>query len=169
MHRLFRLIDVNAKEFNNMMAHAGRRMMIAALGVTASEADAADAVQEAMIRLWLKRTELAGADSPVAYAVAAARKCALDIVRSRRAASTIDETDVSVSLADTIENRDSLAYILRLIDALPSPQREVMTLRHLEGMEISEIQQQLNLSAGNIRVIISRGRAALRKYFEKYD
>lgn len=165
---MFRLIDVNAKEFNDLMAHASRRMMIAALGVTASEADAADAVQEAMIRLWRKRTELAGADSPVAYAVTTARRCALDIVRSRRAVGTIDETDASVSsLADTIENRDSLAYILRLIDALPSPQREVMTLRHLEGLEISEIQQQLNLSAGNIHVILSRGRATLRKYFEK--
>lgn len=165
---MFRLIDVNAKEFNDLMAHASRRMMIAALGVTASEADAADAVQEAMIRLWRKRTELAGADSPVAYAVATARRCALDIVRSRRAVGTIGETDASVSsFADTFENRDSLAYILRLIDALPSPQREVMTLRHLEGLEISEIQQQLNLSAGNIHVILSRGRAALRKYFEK--
>ncbi len=140
--------------------------MIAALGVTASEADAADAVQEAMIHLWRKRTELAGAYSPVAYAVAAARRCAFDIVRSRRPAGNIDEADASVSPADTIESRDRLAYILRLIDALPSPQREVMTLRHLEGMEISEIQQQLNLSAGNIRVILSRGRAALRKHFE---
>ncbi len=167
MHRLFRLIDVNAKEFNNLMAHASRRMMIAALGVTASEADAADAVQEAMIRLWRKRTELAGADSPVAYAVAAARRCAFDIVRSRRAGRAIDETDASVSPADVIENRDSLAYIVRLIEALPSPQREVMTLRHLEGLEISEIQQRLNLSAGNIHVILSRGRAALRKHFEK--
>ncbi len=168
MYRLLRLLNVNVKEFNNLMAHAGRRMMIAALRVTQSEADAADAVQEAMIRLWQKRMDFAAAENPVAYAITAARRCALDIVRSRHPVNTIDESDAIASLADadTIDNRDSLAYIMSLIDTLPSPQKEVMTLRHLEGMEISEIQQQLNLSAGNIRVILSRGRAALRKQFE---
>ncbi len=164
---MFRLLNVNAKEFNELMTHVGRRMMLAAIRVTESEADAADAVQEAMIRLWQHRAELADAENQVAYASTAARRCALDIVRSRHHEVSVADTDVTNAPVDAIDARDSLAHLLRLIDSLPSPQREVLTLRHIEGLEIGEIQQQLNLTAGNIRVILSRGRATLRKQFEK--
>ncbi|MBD5239051.1 MAG: sigma-70 family RNA polymerase sigma factor [Bacteroidales bacterium] len=158
---------MNAKIFNELMTRAGRLMMIAALRVTESQADAADAVQEAMIRLWQKRSELQKAENQTAYAAMTARRCALDIVRSRHAADPIDEVRGMAGDDDNpIELRDSLALALKLIDALPSPAREVMTLRHLEGLEISEIQEKLNLSAANVRVILSRGRAALRKNFE---
>lgn len=157
---------MNAEKFNELMTLAGRHMMIAALRVTESEADAADAVQEAMMRLWQKRMELAEADNPTAYAATAARRCAIDIVRSRRPADPIDDARGIAAQQDSIESRDCLAMALKLIEALPSPAREVMTLRHLEGLEISEIQEKLNLSAANVRVILSRGRAALRKHFE---
>ncbi|MDE6536264.1 MAG: sigma-70 family RNA polymerase sigma factor [Muribaculaceae bacterium] len=157
---------MNAKNFNELMIRAGRQMMIAALRVTESEADAADAVQEAMIRLWQKSADLAKAENPVAYAATAARRCALDIVRSRHAAEPIDDVRWLSDRRDPIEERDSLKLALKLIEALPSPAREVMTLRHLEGLEISEIQEKLNLSAANVRVILSRGRSALRKHFE---
>lgn len=148
------------------MTRAGRRMMIAAVRVTESDADAADAVQEAMARLWQKRSDLAKAENMIAYAVTAARRCALDIVRSRHQAESLDSINNIDATAETFDTKDSLNYIVRLIDALPSPQREVLTMRHLEGMEINEIQERLNLSAGNIRVILSRGRSALRKHFE---
>lgn len=148
------------------MIRAGRRMMIAAVRVTESEADAADAVQEAMIRLWRKRSDLASAENRIAYAVKVASHCAFDIVRSRHPADSINDINITATETDVIDERDTLANVLRYIDALPSPQREVLTMRHLEGMEINEIQEQLNLSAGNIRVILSRGRSALRKHFE---
>lgn len=148
------------------MTRAGRQMMVAALRVTESEADAADAVQEAMMRLWQKQGDLARAENPVTYSVTAARRCAIDIVRSRHQADPIDEVRGLATQPDSIEPRDSLALALKLIEALPSPAREVMTFRHLEGLEISEIQEKLNLSAANVRVILSRGRATLRKHFE---
>lgn len=157
---------MNAKKFNELMARVGRQMMIAALRVTQSEADAADAVQEAMIRLWSHRAELAGAENPAAYAVTVASRCAVDLVRSRHRAEPIEEVRGLQERTDDLEARDSLAFALRLIEGLPEPARQVMMLRHLEGLEISEIQEKLNLSAANVRVILSRGRAALRKHFE---
>lgn len=71
--------------------------------------------------------------------------------------------------ADTSEQRESVAIIKKIVDSLPSPQREVITLRDLRGLEMEEIEKKLNLTAINARVILSRARAAVRKQFMKYD
>lgn len=144
-------------------------MLFAALRVTGSEADAEDAVQEAMCRLWKNRESLAAAENQEAYVAAAARRCALDIVGARRPASSLDEVAEIAAAPDAADERDRLAIVLRVIDSLPSPQREVITLRDLRGYEMEEIQQELNLTAVNARVILSRARGAVRKYFLSYD
>lgn len=90
------------------MTRAGRQMMIAALRVTESEADAADAVQEAMIRLWQKSADLADAENPVAYAVTVARRSALDIVRSRHTAEPIEDVCGLSDRRDPVVGRDCL-------------------------------------------------------------
>lgn len=145
---------------------AGRGMFFAALRVTGSRADAEDAVQEAMIRLWKNRAILAASENQAGYAAVAARRCALDLVRSRHQAEQLDNAQSLAVCPDSFESRDRLNHVLQIIDTLPDTQREVMTLRHIEGLEMEEIQKRLNLTAGNVRVILSRARNAVRKYFE---
>lgn len=154
------------KEFQDLMVRSGRRMMIAALRVTGRDEDAKDAVQEAMIRLWENRRTLASADSPEAYATKVAQRCAIDIVRRRHQATSLEDAAEIAVAAPPVDEQDQLAIALKIIDRLPEQQREVMTLRHLHGLEIEDIKNQLNLSAGNVRVILSRARAAVRKCFE---
>ncbi len=157
---------MNAKEFQELMVRSGRRMMLAALRVTGRDEDAKDAVQEAMVRLWEHRASLASTDSPEAYATKVAQRCAIDLVRQRRPEASLEAVAEIAVAPDVVDEQDRLAYALKIIDRLPDQQREVMTLRHLEGLEIKDIQNQLNLSAGNVRVILSRARAAIKKYFE---
>ena len=147
------------------MVRSGRRMLIAALRVTGGDEDAKDAVQEAMVRLWENRDALAAADIPEAYAVRTAQRCAIDLVRRRKPSAPLDGIPEPAVGPPPLDEQDQLARALQIIDSLPEQQREVMTLRHLEGLEIEDIQQKLNLSAGNVRVILSRARAAIRKLF----
>lgn len=151
------------------MEHAGRRMYFAALRIVGTEADAQDAVQEAMCRLWKSRGALASSDNPESYATKAATRCALDLVRSRHRASPIDEVTEVADDSDLSEQQESVAEIRRIVDTLPSPQREVITLRDLRGFKMEDIEKRLNLTAVNARVILSRARAAVRKQFMKYD
>lgn len=157
---------MKANEFKELMVRAGRGMFFAALRVTGSRADAEDAVQEAMIRLWKNRATLAASENQAGYAAAAARRCALDMVRSRHQVEQLDNAQALAVCPDSFESRDRLNRVLQIIDNLPDTQREVMTLRHIEGLEMEEIQKRLNLTAGNVRVILSRARNAVRKYFE---
>lgn len=69
------------------------------------------------------------------------------------------------------ENRlaaGSLAPLLRTaLDALPARQREVVTLRDVEGMSSEDVCEVLAISEANQRVLLHRGRSKLRQMLEK--
>lgn len=65
----------------------------------------------------------------------------------------------------TMETR---AYLERAIDTLPPNQREIITLRDVEGWSSEETCSLLSISEGNQRVLLHRARAKVRNALEKY-
>ena len=64
---------------------------------------------------------------------------------------------------------DELIAVTRLeLDKLPARQREVVTMRDVLGMESAEVNALLGISAANQRVLLHRGRAAVRQALEDY-
>jgi RNA polymerase sigma-70 factor, ECF subfamily len=63
------------------------------------------------------------------------------------------------------ETRD---LILRTIDELPPAQKEVITLRDLEGWTAPEVCNALELSETNQRVLLHRARSKVRTALEQY-
>jgi RNA polymerase sigma-70 factor, ECF subfamily len=51
---------------------------------------------------------------------------------------------------------------------LPDRQRAVVALRDLDGLTSEEVCDLLDISAGNQRVLLHRGRAAVRAHLERY-
>jgi len=72
--------------------------------------------------------------------------------------------------ADQVDDRLTAAKmatrILAAIDELPSRQREVVTLRDVQGMSGSEVCAALDISQANQRVLLHRGRSWLRQVIE---
>jgi RNA polymerase sigma-70 factor, ECF subfamily len=58
--------------------------------------------------------------------------------------------------------------ILRAIEELPPAQRMVVTLRDVEGWPAEEVCAALEVSEGNQRVLLHRGRAKVRTALEQY-
>lgn len=54
------------------------------------------------------------------------------------------------------------------LDELPPRQRAVVTLRDVRGLQADEVCQVLNITSGNQRVLLHRGRARLRQLLENY-
>ena len=54
------------------------------------------------------------------------------------------------------------------LDGLPERQRTVVSLRDLLGMDSAEVCQLLDISVANQRVLLHRGRAAVRQALEGY-
>lgn len=50
---------------------------------------------------------------------------------------------------------------------LPAQQRTVLAMRDVEGLEMNEIEKLTGLTSQNIRVLLCRARATIRKHFTK--
>lgn len=62
---------------------------------------------------------------------------------------------------------DEPGWLAALIEELPRRQREVIVLRHLEGMDFSEIAEVLGMKPATARVHAQAGRETLRKLILK--
>lgn len=60
------------------------------------------------------------------------------------------------------------AVARRELDKLPARQREVVTMRDVLGMEATEVRDLLQITVANQRVLLHRGRAAVRQALEDY-
>jgi RNA polymerase sigma-70 factor, ECF subfamily len=76
------------------------------------------------------------------------------------------------SLADVPESvllsAEARAMVLAAIDELPPSQRDVITLRDVEGWSAAEVRDALGLSAANERVLLHRARSKVRARLEPY-
>ncbi|MGE5695885.1 MAG: RNA polymerase sigma factor [Candidatus Sericytochromatia bacterium] len=61
-----------------------------------------------------------------------------------------------------------LAVARRELDKLPERQRMVVTLRDMLGFESGDVCELLEISVANQRVLLHRGRAAVRQAMEQY-
>lgn len=79
-------------------------------------------------------------------------------------------TDPPVPWTEEVDDRLVAAQVAErlrpLIDELPDVQRQVVTLRDVEGLSGQEVCDVLGLSEGNQRVLLHRGRARLRGMLE---
>jgi RNA polymerase sigma-70 factor (ECF subfamily) len=63
---------------------------------------------------------------------------------------------------------EALRLLASALAALPPRQRVVVTLRDVQGLTSEEACEALGITAQNQRVLLHRGRAALRQALEDY-
>ncbi len=73
-----------------------------------------------------------------------------------------EQPEASLLAAETLD------VVRATVDTLPPAQREVLTLRDLEGWGAAEVCDALGLSAVNQRVLLHRARARVRAALELY-
>ncbi len=62
-----------------------------------------------------------------------------------------------------VEGRSLMVHVTAAIDALPPAQRSVLILRAQQDLDPSEVCAVLNISEGNMRVLLHRARLSVRK------
>jgi RNA polymerase sigma-70 factor, ECF subfamily len=65
-------------------------------------------------------------------------------------------------------SRETLDRVRSAIDELPIRQRQVISLRDVEGWSSEEVCEILDLSEGNQRVLLHRARSKVRLALEAY-
>jgi RNA polymerase sigma-70 factor (ECF subfamily) len=67
-----------------------------------------------------------------------------------------------------LESSETVSIVDAAIEQLPPAQREVLTLRDIEGWTSAEVCNALELTETNQRVLLHRARARVRRALEVY-
>ena len=120
--------------------------------------EAEDIVQDAMIKLWLMRDQLM---APVSgFASVVTRNLCIDHLRKKHPTINISKFPDTEEWSDEGEQ---IEQMLRVIDTLPSTQRTILRMHHLQGMKTREIAIVLGSSEVAVRKTLSRARTIVRK------
>lgn len=82
-----------------------------------------------------------------------------------------EETPVPWGLEDPAEiqqSREALGVVLAALATLPESQRQVVLLRDVEGTPARDVCNILDVSETNVRVLLHRGRARIRRALDRY-
>ena len=149
---------MDAAEFKQQFLPYHRKLYRTAFRLTENPQEAEDMVQEAYLKLWNKRDELAGVLNTEAYC----RRSRPD--EDGHAPEELNlPTDTNI--AREVEQRDEVNQVRRLIGRLPEQQKRVILLRDVNDCSFEEIEQATGLNAINIRVLLSRARKKIREQY----
>lgn len=151
----------------------GRLQMTARRIVSDEAVD--DALQDAFVRLWSRRSDFDSAAAMEGVAVTTVRNICIDTLR-RDAVRRHDDIDDNPSAAavtddygdDRQERRELYGEVTELIDKeLSERDRRILYLRDRDGWEMDDIALEMGISEANVRVILSRSRKIIRQIYLK--
>ncbi|HEV7458920.1 MAG TPA: sigma-70 family RNA polymerase sigma factor [Solirubrobacteraceae bacterium] len=139
----------------------------------ASRDDAADATQEAFLKVLQRLPKLEGRELNFsAYLFTAARNASYDMIGKRKRAEPTDqvpEPSRAQEPGDLDGDPERAAMLTSLQDdvrnantRLPERQREVLALRELEELSYDEIAEIMEMNRNSVAQLISRARISLR-------
>lgn len=133
--------------------------------VSAEEAE--DATQELFLKLWKQKKKLNEYKSVEAYAMTMTKNYCLDRLKSKQANNISlvhsNYKERTTSLDKSIETKDSLAIVYKLIDKLPEQQKMIIQLRDIEAYDFDEISKVMEMKPTAVRVALSRARKTIRE------
>ena len=157
------------KEFETLIRQIRPKLYAEALRLLTDGDEAEDVTQETILKLWTIRQQLEIYRSMEALAVVMVRRLALS---RKRVATTIPlsnwqqtDTDSIDSPEDLLISREEETKVIKMISTLPDAQQTVLRMKHIDGLETSEIARITGSSEEAIRQNLSRARKKILKMF----
>jgi RNA polymerase sigma-70 factor (ECF subfamily) len=166
---------MDAAAFNKLVLPMSRKLLHFATQMLHDSAEAEDAVQEAVLKLWKIRDSLEGFNSLEAFAMKITRNWCLDRLKAKRPVyiegyhSGYDRQTEEGNPQKLMEHADKLSLLFRLLNKLPDQQRQIIQLRDIEGYEFDQIAEIMDMNTNALRVNLSRARNRIREELIKYD
>lgn len=127
---------------------------------------AEDVTQDVFIKIWRALPRFDGRASLSTWIYAIARNASLSALRARRPQSSLEDPDASdaMDMIDPAPAADMMAEraaLLRLVDQLPTRQRQVIMLFYMEEQSHEEVASMLAIPVGTVKTLLHRARARL--------
>jgi RNA polymerase sigma-70 factor (ECF subfamily) len=146
--------------FETLVERHEQKLYTLAARVLGSREEAADAVQEALVRAWLALPRFR---RDARFSTWLYRICvnAAHDVRSRRRPGVLEEPPEAVDPRDRFAERELSGRLQRALDALEETYREAVVLYDVLGCSYAEIAELTGVPKGTVKSRIFRGRSEL--------
>ena len=147
-----------------------RRAYFFCLGICGNREDALDISQNAFARAWRGISRLADPASFPSWLFSILRNEAATFLKKRGRVERRELTDSAlletVESDDNPESADDRREIWQAISRLPLQMREIIVMKHLQGMSYEEIAGLLEIPRGSVAIRLYRARAELKRKLE---
>jgi RNA polymerase sigma-70 factor (ECF subfamily) len=155
--------------FRHVVEHYQAQAIGHAVAILGNREDALDAVQEAFIDAFqaIERIDLTRRFYPWFYVILRNRCYKLAAARKKRELGSPDEMEILAS-PPGIRPEDTMLLEQAMLE-LPAPERELITLRHLDGLSYEELAARLNVPRGTIMSRLYHARNKLRERLARHS
>ncbi|NJB72327.1 RNA polymerase sigma-70 factor (ECF subfamily) [Saonia flava] len=162
---------MNKTEFQLKVFSLSERLFPMVSRMLGNNANAEDAIQEIMLKLWVKRNEIEQHPNITGFVFLTARNFCIDLLRKKKL--EINDSSLQLEILKSEYGQEQLEWkelniiIRKILKSLPEQQREVIVMRDLDGYEFNEIAAVTQLKIEHIRVLLSRARKQVGLKLEK--
>jgi RNA polymerase sigma-70 factor (ECF subfamily) len=152
--------------FELLMQRYESKVFRLCLAFMRNRADAQDAAQEGLVRLWRALPKYDGRASLSTWIYAITRNWCLTCLSSGRRTVSLSEDFVqaevdAIRAPDIQDAGDDAQAIRRLVEELPDMTRRIVTLFYFEQQSVAEVAELTGLAQGTIKTHLFRARAML--------
>ncbi len=162
---------MNETEFQHKVFSLSERLFPMVSRMLGNTASAEDAIQEIMMKLWVKRNKIAKHPNITALVFLTARNFCIDILRKK--GPKFDDSSLQLEIIKSNYGEEQLEWkelniiIKKILKRLPEQQRDVIIMRDLDGYDFTEIAAVTQLKIEHVRVLLSRARKQVSLELEK--
>ncbi len=140
-----------------------------AYGILGNHDDADDVAQEAFVKVHRSIGKFRGESGFGTWLFRIVTNCALNRLKQRKRKQ---RREVDLALADhemvsidagTMTANDTRIYVERALHELPTLQRAVVMLRHMNGLSTRQVSRILDCSEGTVKTHLHRGLKKMRE------
>lgn len=155
---------MDAAAFTRQVLARERSLYRIAVSFLHSDADAADAVQDALLKAWEKQGSLRDEGLFGTWLTRILINVCKQRLRERRPLETLQEHSASVQPDSALDLDLKMALM-----QLDLKHRVPLLLYHLEGFSVMEIARMLHLPKGTVTSRLARARAKLKEALEEKE
>ena len=160
---------IQTDRITNAFTNLREQMLSMAERITGNRDDAADAVQDAFVKLWQQHKSYESVNHAQGAGMMTVRTTSIDMARRNCRNSDVPVEQADDAVDETIDDERSLVYqqVRRIIDNdLSSKQRQIIDMREVQGLEFDDIANRLDMTTANVRVELSRARKRVREIYQ---
>lgn len=131
---------------------------------------AEDVMQDTFITIWSKSSTFLPSGSGRAWILSIAKNKTLDIMKKNQRECSLEEIEMEYSDDNQLLNAfDEKTILGELLRSLNSRESDIVVLRHVVGLNLTEIAKEKNIKKGTVFWLYNSAIKKLRKAYERIE